>query len=121
MTLTAAPALREPRARIDWWQGAASWQNLHLTAFILYPVLSVLWISLSDDRSGRIQRPFFVLLSPSAVSRAVVEHLRRRGRLVQRCLALPLALLARYGFRDQLLLQNRGDSLPLVIRLSSAR
>jgi iron(III) transport system permease protein len=118
MALTAAPALRRPRARIDWWQGGIMAVLLAiLTAFILYPVLSVLWISLSDDRSSLtfihfanfFRRPLF---------REALWNTLWSGALVvsfSAILALPLAyLLARYEFRGKLLLQTAA-TLPLVI------
>jgi len=88
-----------------------------LTAFILYPVLSVLWISLSDDGSNPtlvhfanfFRRPLF---------REALWNTLWSGALVvlfSAVLALPLAyVLARYEFRGKLLLQTAA-TLPLVI------
>ena len=46
MALTTTAVTAPPRQRIDWWQGGIMAVLLAiLTAFILYPVLRVLWIS----------------------------------------------------------------------------
>ena len=88
-----------------------------LTAFILYPVLRVLWISVTDDQSNVtlihfgnfFRRPLF---------REALWNTLWSGFLVVifgAVLALPLAyLLARYEFRGKLLLQTAA-TLPLVI------
>jgi len=88
-----------------------------LIIFILYPVLSVLWISLSDDQSNLtfihfanfFRRPLF---------REALWNTLWSGALVvvfSAVLALPLAyVLARYEFRGKLLLQTAA-TLPLVI------
>ncbi len=90
---------------------------LVLTAFILYPVLRVLWISVSDDQSNFtlihfgnfFRRPLF---------REALWNTLWSGALVvifSAILALPLAyVLARYEFRGKLLLQTAA-TLPLVI------
>ncbi|HWL73213.1 MAG TPA: ABC transporter permease subunit, partial [Burkholderiaceae bacterium] len=88
-----------------------------LTAFILYPVLRVLWISVTDDQShltlihfgNFFRRPLF---------REALWNTLWSGFLVvifSALLALPLAyVLARYEFRGKLLLQTAA-TLPLVI------
>lgn len=88
-----------------------------LTAFILYPVLRVLWISVTDDQSNVtlihfgnfFRRPLF---------REALWNTLWSGTLVvifSAVLALPLAyVLARYEFRGKLLLQTAA-TLPLVI------
>ena len=88
-----------------------------LTAFILYPVLSVLWISLSDDRSS-LTFIHFVNFFRRPLFREALWNTLWSGALVvsfSAVLALPLAyLLARYEFRGKLLLQTAA-TLPLVI------
>ena len=88
-----------------------------LTAFILYPVLRVLWISVTDDQSNLtlihfgnfFRRPLF---------REALWNTLWSGVLVvifSAILALPLAyVLARYEFRGKLLLQTAA-TLPLVV------
>jgi len=88
-----------------------------LSAFILYPVLRVLWISVTDDQSNLtlihfgnfFRRPLF---------REALWNTLWSGCLVvifSAMLALPLAyVLARYEFRGKLLLQTAA-TLPLVI------
>ncbi|MGH7887176.1 MAG: ABC transporter permease, partial [Candidatus Binatia bacterium] len=106
------------RQRIDWWQGGIMAALLAiLIAFILYPVLSVLWIALSDDQTNLtllhfgnfFRRPLF---------RDALWNTLWSGLLVvvfSAMLALPLAyVLARYEFRGKLLLQTAA-TLPLVI------
>ena len=104
--------------RIDWWQGGIMAIVLALlTAFIVYPVLRVLSISLSDDSSSFtlihfanfFRRPLF---------REALWNTLWSGFLVvlfSAALSLPLAfLLARYDFRGKVLLQTAA-TLPLVI------
>jgi len=88
-----------------------------LIAFILYPVLRVLWISVTDDQSNLtlihfgnfFRRPLF---------REALWNTLWSGFLVVlfgAILALPLAyVLARYEFRGKVLLQTAA-TLPLVI------
>jgi iron(III) transport system permease protein len=88
-----------------------------LVAFILYPILRVLWISLSDDQGNFslihfinfFQRPLFrESLWNSIWSSLLVV-------LFSALMGLPLAyVLARYEFRGKLLLQTAA-TLPLVI------
>ena len=111
-------AIASPRQRTDWWQGAIMVVLLTiLTAFILNPVLRVLWISVTDDQSNFtlihfgnfFRRPLF---------RESLWNTLWSGALVvtfSTVLALPLAyVLARYEFRGKLLLQTAA-TLPLVI------
>ena len=88
-----------------------------LTAFILYPVLSVLWISLSDDRSS-LTFIHFVNFFRRPLFREALWNTLWSGALVvlfSAVLALPVAyVLARYQFRGKLLLQTAA-TLPLVI------
>jgi iron(III) transport system permease protein len=118
MPLTATSVITPPRQRVDWWQGGSMVALLTiLTAFILYPVLRVLWISVTDDQSNVtlihfgnfFRRPLF---------REALWNTLWSGFLVVifgAVLALPLAyLLARYEFRGKLLLQTAA-TLPLVI------
>jgi iron(III) transport system permease protein len=118
MGLSATATIASPRQRTDWWQGGMMVALLTiLTAFILYPVLRVLWISVTDDQSNVtlihfgnfFRRPLF---------REALWNTLWSGALVvifSAVLALPLAyVLARYEFRGKLLLQTAA-TLPLVI------
>ncbi|MGZ8495297.1 MAG: ABC transporter permease [Candidatus Binatia bacterium] len=118
MALTTIAVTAPPRQRIDWWQGGIMAMLLAiLTTFILYPVLRVLWISVTDDESSFtlihfgnfFRRPLF---------REALWNTLSSGFLVvvfSAFLALPLAyVLARYEFRGKLLLQTAA-TLPLVI------
>src|SRR4249920_182828 len=118
MGLSATATIASPRQRTDWWQGGMMVALLTiLTAFILYPVLRVLWISVTDDQSNLtlihfgnfFRRPLF---------REALWNTLWSGALVvifSAVLALPLAyVLARYVFRGKLLLQTAA-TLPLVI------
>ena len=115
---TTTATFAAPRQRIDWWQGGVMAALLViLTTFILYPVLRVLWISVTDDQSNFtlihfgnfFRRPLF---------REALWNTLWSGLLVvifSALLALPLAyVLARYEFRGKLLLQTAA-TLPLVI------
>jgi iron(III) transport system permease protein len=88
-----------------------------LTSFILYPVLRVLWISLSDDQ-GNLTLLHFLNFFRRPLFRESLWNTLWSGVLVvafSAVLALPLAyLLARYEFRGKLLLQTAA-TLPLVI------
>ena len=88
-----------------------------LTAFILYPVLRVLWISISDDH-GNLTFIHFLNFFRRPLFREALWNTRSSGALVvffSALLALPLAyIIARYEFRGKLLLQT-GATLPLVI------
>jgi iron(III) transport system permease protein len=113
-TATIAPA----RARIDWWQGGIMAVLLAiLVAFILYPVLRVLWISLSDDQSN-LTLIHFANFFRRPLFRDALWNTLLSGFLVvlfSALLALPLAyVLARYEFPGKLWLQTAA-TLPLVI------
>ena len=88
-----------------------------LIAFILYPVLRVLWVSLSDDE-GRLTLIHFVNFFRRPLFREALWNTLWSGLLVvlfSAAMALPLAyVLARYEFRGKLLLQTAA-TLPLVI------
>jgi iron(III) transport system permease protein len=118
MSLTSTAALPRVRERIDWWQGGMMALLLAiLFAFILYPVLRVLWISLSDDQSG-LTLLHFANFFRRPLFREALWNTLWSGLLVvvfSALLALPLAyVLARYEFRGKLLLQTAA-TLPLVI------
>jgi len=50
MAVSFAPTFIRTRDRLDWRQGAiVAFLLVLLVAFILYPILRVLWISLSSD------------------------------------------------------------------------
>src|SRR5713226_149550 len=113
----AAPALRL-RGQVDWLQGALMAALLALLfAFILYPVMRVLWVALADD-NGRLTlihfrnfflRPLFreALWNSLLIGFWVVLF----GSLI----AVPLAyVIARYEFRGKILLQTLA-TLPLVV------
>lgn len=88
-----------------------------LIAFILYPVLRVLWISLSDEL-GNLTLLHFANFFRRPLFRESLWNTLKSGLLVvcfSALLALPLAyVLARYEFRGKLLLQTAA-TLPLVI------
>lgn len=88
-----------------------------LTAFILYPVLRVLWISVTDDQSNFTLIHFSNFFRRPLFREALWNTLWSGGLVVifSAMLALPLAyVLARYEFRGKLLLQTAA-TLPLVI------
>jgi len=106
------------RQRVDWWQyGVMAVLLVVLTSFILYPVLRVLWIALSDDQ-GNLTTLHFLNFFRRPLFRESLWNTLWSGVLVvafSAVLALPLAyLLARYEFRGKLLLQTAA-TLPLVI------
>jgi len=106
------------RERVDWWQyGVMALLLLVLTSFILYPVLRVLWISLSDDQ-GNLTTLHFLNFFRRPLFRESLWNSLWSGFLVvlfSAVMALPLAyMLARYEFRGKLLLQTAA-TLPLVI------
>ena len=118
--MQAARILLSARAqeRTDWWQyGVMAVLLVVLTSFILYPVLRVLWISLSDDQ-GNLTTLHFLNFFRRPLFRESLWNTLWSGVLVvafSAVLALPLAyLLARYEFRGKLLLQTAA-TLPLVI------
>ena len=106
------------RERVDWSQGATMLLLLSLlTIFILYPVVRVLWVSLSNEEGGLtllhfanfFRRPLFrEALWNSLLSGFLVV-------LFGSLMAVPLAYFsARYEFRGKILLQTLA-TLPLVI------
>jgi iron(III) transport system permease protein len=88
-----------------------------LTAFILYPVLRVLWIALSDE-NGNLTLIHFLNFFRRPLFREALWNTLVSGLLVvvfSGLLSLPLAyIIARYEFRGKLLLQTAA-TLPLVI------
>ena len=88
-----------------------------LIAFILYPVLRVLWIALSDE-TGNLTLIHFLNFFRRPLFREALWNTLVSGLLVvvfSGLLSLPIAyIIARYEFRGKLLLQT-GATLPLVI------
>jgi iron(III) transport system permease protein len=88
-----------------------------LIVFILYPVLRVLWIALSDE-TGNLTLIHFFNFFRRPLFREALWNTLVSGLLVvvfSGLLSLPLAyIIARYEFRGKLLLQT-GVTLPLVI------
>ncbi len=88
-----------------------------LVAFILYPILRVLWIAVSDDQ-GNLTLVHFANFFRRPLFREALWNTLGSGLLVvffSALLALPLAyVMARYEFRGKLLLQT-AVTLPLVI------
>ncbi len=118
MAIASAAAAPRIGARIDWWQGAIMALLLALLiAFILYPVLRVLSISLTDD-GNNFTLLHFLNFFRRPLFREALWNTLSSGFLVvifSALLALPLAYtLARYEFRGKLLLQTAA-TLPLVI------
>ena len=106
------------RLGVDWWQSGILLLLLTiLIGFILYPVLSVLWISLSDDQ-GNLTLLHFANFWRRPLFREALWNTLLSGFLVVffgALLAVPLAyIIARYDFRGKLLLQTAA-TLPLVI------
>jgi iron(III) transport system permease protein len=118
MTVTSVATFVRLRDRLDWWQGGAvAFLLVLLAAFILYPVVRVLWISLSDDQ-GNLTLIHFLNFFRRPLFREALWNSLYSGFLVvvfSGLLALPLAyLIARYQFRGKVLLQTAA-TLPLVI------
>jgi iron(III) transport system permease protein len=118
MTIGSAARLLVSKERFDWRQAAVMALLLTvLGAFILYPVLSVLWISLSDEQ-GNLTLLHFLNFFRRPLFREALWNTLGSGLLVvlfSAMLALPLAyVLARYDFRGKLLLQTAA-TLPLVV------
>jgi iron(III) transport system permease protein len=118
MSFTFTATIPRKWERIDWWQGGIMALLLAvLIAFILYPVLRVLWISLSDEL-GNLTLLHFANFFRRPLFREALWNTLKSGLLVvcfSALLALPLAyVLARYEFRGKLLLQTAA-TLPLVI------
>ena len=118
MQAASIPLSARARERTDWWQyGVMALLLVVLTSFILYPVLRVLWISLSDDQ-GNLTTLHFLNFFRRPLFRESLWNSLWSGFLVvlfSAVMALPLAyMLARYEFRGKLLLQTAA-TLPLVI------
>ena len=118
MQAASIPLSARARERTDWWQyGVMVLLLVVLTSFILYPVLRVLWISLSDDQ-GNLTTLHFLNFFRRPLFRESLWNSLWSGFLVvlfSAVMALPLAyMLARYEFRGKLLLQTAA-TLPLVI------
>jgi iron(III) transport system permease protein len=118
MELSRVGGVARWRAGVDWWQsGILVLLLLILTAFILYPVLSVLWISLSDDQ-GNLTFIHFVNFFRRPLFREALWNTLLSGALVVlfgAILGVPLAyIIARYDFSGKLLLQTAA-TLPLVV------
>ncbi len=90
---------------------------LILISFILYPILRVLWVSLSEDRGGLTLVHFANFYRRPLFREALVNTLWSGSLVVffSALMAVPLAyVIARYEFRGKLLLQTAA-TLPLVI------
>src|SRR5262245_17404548 len=99
------------RERIDWWQGGLmGFLFAILIAFILYPVLSVLWIALSDE-TGNLTVIHFLNFFRRPLFREALWNTLVCGLLVvvfSGLISLPLAYItASYEFRGKILLQTR--------------
>ena len=106
------------REQTDWLQGAAMAALLALLfAFILYPIMRVLWVSLADE-SGRLTPIHFQNFFLRPLFREALWNSLFSGFLVVlfgSLIAVPLAYVtARYEFRGKILLQTLA-TLPLVI------
>ena len=88
-----------------------------LIAFILYPVVRVLWVALSDE-TGNLTLIHFLNFFRRPLFREALWNTLVSGLLVvvfSGVISLPLAyIIARYEFRGKLLLQTAA-TLPLVI------
>ncbi|HSE88925.1 MAG TPA: iron ABC transporter permease [Candidatus Binatia bacterium] len=107
-----------PKERIDWRQGGAmAFLLAILIAFILYPILRVLWIALSDE-AGSLTLIHFLNFFRRPLFREALWNTLVSGLLVvvfSGLISLPLAyIIARYEFRGKILLQTAA-TLPLVI------
>src|SRR3990170_2733275 len=106
------------RRRVDWWQGATMAALLALLVlFILYPVVRVLWVSLSDEE-GRLTLLHFANFFRRPLFREALWNSLLSGVLVVlfgSLMAVPLAYFSVcYEFRGKILLQTLA-TLPLVI------
>jgi len=104
--------------RVDWWQGATMAALLVLLVlFILYPVVRVLSVSLSNEE-GRLTFLHFANFFRRPLFREALWNSLWSGLLVVffgSLMAVPLAYFsARYEFRGKILLQTLA-TLPLVI------
>jgi iron(III) transport system permease protein len=106
------------RARVDWLQGALMVALLALLfAFILYPIIRVLWVSVADE-NGQLTLIHFLNFFRRPLFREALWNSLLSGFLVVlfgSILAVPLAYVtARYEFRAKIWLQTLA-TLPLVI------
>jgi len=104
--------------RVDWWQGATmAALFVLLVLFILYPVVRVLSVSLSNEE-GRLTFLHFANFFRRPLFREALWNSLWSGLLVVffgSLMAVPLAYFsARYEFRGKILLQTLA-TLPLVI------
>ena len=118
MAVSFAPTFIRTRDRLDWRQGGiVAVLLVLLVAFILYPILRVLWISLSND-AGNLTLLHFLNFFRRPLFRESLWNTLQGGFLVvffSAGMALPLAyIIARYEFRGKMLLQTAA-TLPLVI------
>ncbi|HEU4341999.1 MAG TPA: iron ABC transporter permease [Candidatus Binatia bacterium] len=106
------------RTRVDWMQGALMAGLLALLfAFILYPIMRVLWVALVDE-SDQLTLIHFRNFFLRPLFREALWNTLLSGSLVVvfgSLIALPLAyIIARYEFRGKILLQTLA-TLPLVV------
>ena len=118
MAVSFAPTFIRTRDRLDWRQGGiVAVLLVLLVAFILYPILRVLWISLSND-AGNLTLLHFLNFFRRPLFRESLWNTLQGGFLVvffSAGMALPIAyIIARYEFRGKMLLQTAA-TLPLVI------
>src|SRR5438132_1459940 len=105
MPVTSAATFVRLRERLDWRQGGlVAFLLALLVAFILYPILRVLWISLSDDQGNLTLVhflhffPFILLNSVVSLSNIdpsleeVAQNLGCHGFRLWRLVTLPLML-----------------------------
>ena len=115
---TPAPTTLHLLMRSDWQQGLLMASLLCLlSAFIVLPVVRVLWVSLSDDQGGLTFLHFANFFRRSLFREALWNSLLS-GVLVVACgslMAVPLAYITvRYDFPGKLIL-NTLATLPLVL------
>ena len=118
MHLSSAATVVRLRDRLDWAQGGIVALLLGLlVAFVLYPILRVLWISLSDDQ-GNLTLIHFANFFRRPLFRESLWNSLWSGFLVvvfSAVISLPVAyVIARYEFRGKALLQT-AVTLPLVV------
>jgi iron(III) transport system permease protein len=106
------------KERTDWWQGTVMAPLLALlVVFILYPVVRVLWVSLSDEQGG-LTFLHFINFFRRPLFREALWNSLLAGLLVVlfgSLMAVPLAYFSvRYDFRGKILFQTLA-TLPLVI------
>jgi ABC-type Fe3+ transport system permease subunit len=118
MAVSFATTFIRTRDRLDWRQGGiVAFLLALLVSFILYPIVRVLWISLSDD-AGNLTLLHFLNFFRRPLFRESLWNTLQGGFFVvffSAVMALPLAyIIARYEFRGKVLLQTAA-TLPLVI------